>query len=77
MNSRQIDVIVLLLTPFLSFSKRLIAPCVNLLSCWDALQSALLPIVIIMVVTTVLVFAVGGLVTQWILKHRKGDKENG
>lgn len=54
-----------------------VAPCVNLLSCWDALQSALLPIVIIMVVTTVLVFAVGGLVTQWILKHRKGGKENG
>lgn len=54
-----------------------VAPCVNLLSCWDALQSALLPIVIIMVATTVLVFAVAGLVAQWIVKARKGGKDRG
>lgn len=54
-----------------------VAPCVNLLSCWDALQSALLPIIIVMVVTTVLVFAAAGLVTQWILKGRKGGMNNG
>lgn len=54
-----------------------VAPCVNLLSCWDALRSALLPILVIIVVTTVLVFAVSGLVTQWIVKGSKGGKNNG
>ena len=54
-----------------------VAPCVNLLSCWNDLQPVLLPIVIIIVVTTVMAFAAAGLVTQWILKHRRGGKDHG
>lgn len=54
-----------------------VAPCVNLLSCWDALQNILIPIAIIMVVTTIMVFAVAGLVSQWIVKGRKGGKAHG
>ena len=53
-----------------------VAPAVNLLSSWDALKDAIVPILVVMIATTVIVFAVAGLVTQWILKGRKGDKQD-
>ena len=53
-----------------------VAPAVNLLSSWDALKEAIVPILVIMIATTIIVFAVAGLVTQWILRGRKEDKED-
>jgi holin-like protein len=53
-----------------------VAPAVNLLSSWDALKNAIVPILVIMIVTTVLVFAVAGLVTKWLLRSRKGEQED-
>ncbi len=49
-----------------------VAPIVNLIDCWDLVQENLLPIGVIMVVTTVLVFAVSGLVTQGLVGKKEG-----
>ena len=51
-----------------------IAPVVNILACWELIAPHLLPISIICVVSTALVFAVGGLVTQTILKRKGASK---
>ena len=53
-----------------------VAPAVDLLSSWDALKNDIVPIVVIMIATTVIVFAVSGLVTQWILNRKKGGKKD-
>jgi holin-like protein len=53
-----------------------VAPAVNLLSSWDALKNAIVPILVVMIATTVIVFAVAGLVTQWILKGKKEDEKD-
>ena len=45
-----------------------VAPAVNLLSYFDVIAPALVPIVVIVVVSTVVVFGVAGLVTQLLLK---------
>lgn len=52
-----------------------VAPSVNLLAYWDVVAADLVPMITINVLTTLLVFAVGGLVTGWLLK--KGGKGNG
>ena len=53
-----------------------VAPAVNLLSSWDQLKDALVPILVIMIATTVIVFIVAGLVTQWCMRGKKGGKED-
>lgn len=53
-----------------------VAPAVNLLSCLDALKGAIVPILVVMVVTTIVTFAAAGLVTQWITKGKKGGKDH-
>ena len=50
--------------------------CVRILEYWGIIGSSVAAIVIISVLTTFLVFAVSGLVTQWVMK-RKGGKNNG
>ena len=45
-----------------------VAPAVNLLSYFHVIAPALVPIVVIVVVSTVVVFGVAGLVTQLLLK---------
>lgn len=52
-----------------------VAPLVNLLDHWFAIKDALLPIFFIILASTVVVFAVSGWVTQWLIR-RKGGKEN-
>lgn len=52
-----------------------VVPIVNLLDCWDTILSALLPIALIILVSTLLVFAVSGWVTQLLLK-KKEQEEN-
>lgn len=50
-----------------------VAPIVSLLDYWDVVKGDLLPIVIIVLASTVVVFAVAGLVTQLLMKGRKED----
>lgn len=52
-----------------------VAPMVNLLSCYQIIAPNLVAIVTIVLVSTVVVFAVAGLVTRAL--GRKGDKEDG
>ena len=51
-----------------------VAPSVNLLACWDLISADIVPIVVINVLTTLLVFAVTALVVKAL---SKGGKENG
>lgn len=53
-----------------------VPPAVRILEYWGIIGSSVAAIVIISVLTTFLVFAVSGLVTQWVMK-RKGGKNNG
>lgn len=50
-----------------------VAPIVGLLDCWDTIRDAVLPITIIVLISTLLVFAVSGWVTQLLLRREKGD----
>ena len=48
-----------------------VAPAVNLMDCWDQLRANWLPVVLIVVVSTVVTFGVAGMVTQWLVSRRK------
>lgn len=52
-----------------------VAPTVNLIGSWTQIAPKLIPITVIVVVSTVVVFGVSGLVTK--LLRRKEDGENG
>ena len=52
-----------------------VAPLVNLLDHWFAIKDALIPIFFIIFSSTVVVFAISGWVTQWLIR-RKGGKED-
>lgn len=52
-----------------------VAPTVGILAHWGLIAPNLVPILVIMIVSTVVVFAVSGLVTRALLK--KGGKNNG
>lgn len=52
-----------------------VAPAVKLLENWGLIAPKLVPICIITVVSTFVVFAVAGLVTQWLLK--RGGRKHG
>lgn len=52
-----------------------VAPAVSLLDCWDQLKTALIPLLLITLVSTVLVFGMGGMVTQWLM-NRKGAEND-
>ena len=52
-----------------------VAPAVNILAYWGVIAPALVPIVIIILTSTFVVFLVAGLVTQAL--RRKGGEENG
>ncbi len=51
-----------------------VAPIVGLLDHWAVIRAAVLPILLIVLATTVLVFAVAGWVTQLLIRGRKGGK---
>lgn len=51
-----------------------VAPVVNLLDCWASIKGALLPVLLIVVASTVAVFGVAGFVTQWL--RRKGGSHD-
>lgn len=51
-----------------------VAPVVNLLDSWAVVKEVLLPVLFIVVISTVAVFAVSGLITQRL--RRKGDSHD-
>ena len=51
-----------------------VAPTVKLMTYWDIIAPNLVPIVVILLTSTVVVFTVAGLVTQWL---RRKEKDNG
>ena len=53
-----------------------IPACVRILEYWGVISQNLAAILTVCVVSTVLVFAVSGWVTQWMLKGKEG-KDNG
>ena len=52
-----------------------VAPIVNLMDCWDQIRGALLPLLLIAVLSTVIVFGAAGFVTQKLM-HRKGGRDH-
>ena len=50
-----------------------VAPAVNLLAYTHIIAPDLVPVVVITVVSTFVVFAVSGLVTQWLLKKEENS----
>ena len=53
-----------------------VAPLVSLMDYWVTIKDALVPIFLIILVSTLLVFGLSGRVTQWLI-DRKGEKEDG
>ena len=53
-----------------------VGPIVSLLDHWEHLKDNLIPMLLIVLVSTVVVFAVSGWVTGLIIKSRKGDKDD-
>lgn len=51
-----------------------VAPSVNLLAYWNVISGDIVPIVVLNVLTTLLIFGVTGLVTSWLTK--KGGKKD-
>ena len=52
-----------------------VAPAVSILGYWDILAPNIVSIVLVMALSTVIVFAVSGLVTKWL--RRKGANSDG
>ncbi len=52
-----------------------VPPLANILLYWDIISPHVAAIVIITVTTTVLIFAVSGLVTKWLQKKKRGDED--
>jgi holin-like protein len=50
-----------------------VAPVVNLLGCWDLIAPHLIPITVIVLVTTVVVFAVSGKLTELFTKKKEEE----
>lgn len=53
-----------------------VAPAVNILRYWDVISPNIAGICIIVAVSTVLVFAVSGLVTKYLQKNKEGDQND-
>ena len=51
-----------------------VVPTVQLMDFWPVMRPVLIPVLVICLAGTVLVFAVSGIVTQWLI--RKGEKRN-
>ena len=48
-----------------------IAPAVKIMDIWGDIAGDLIPIIVVMVLSTIIVFAVAGWVTQWMERRRK------
>lgn len=52
-----------------------VAPAVNILAYYDVIATALVPVCVIVVSSTFVVFAAAGLVTQWLRRKAGGDDD--
>lgn len=50
-----------------------VAPIVSLMDCWADIRSHLLPIMLILILSSIVCFFVSGRVTQWLVSRRKED----
>ena len=48
-----------------------VAPVVSLIDCWDDIKTQIVPIVIVLIGSSLLCFFVSGKVTQWLMNRRK------
>lgn len=53
-----------------------VVPLVNLMDCWSQLKDNLIPLLVIIIVSTVIVFGVSGMVTQILTNRRKKRGES-
>ena len=53
-----------------------VAPVVNLIGCWDLIEPYLIPITVIVPVSTVVVFGVSGKLTQLFTKGREEPQDD-
>ncbi len=53
-----------------------VAPIVSLMDCWDIIRPHLIPIVVILIVSTFLCFAVCGWTAQFFIKKKQEGKNN-
>ena len=59
-----------------SLSVLFVVPLVNLMDYWAQIKHAVVSIILVSILSTILIFAVSGKVTQWILDRKKGGNEN-
>ncbi len=52
-----------------------VAPLVNLLDHWFAIRDDLIAIFLIILLSTIVVFAVSGRVTQWLIRRKGGEED--
>lgn len=52
-----------------------VAPTVNLMDCWERLKGSLLPLLLVLLVSTAVVFAVAGAVTQLLVGRKGGGND--
>lgn len=50
-----------------------VAPAVGIVECWNLISGDLLPIILVLLATTVLTFGISGSVVQWLRKKGDGD----
>lgn len=48
-----------------------VAPVVSLIDCWDDIKAHILPILLVMILSSVVCFFVSGIITQLLMKKRK------
>jgi len=50
-----------------------VAPVVSLIDCWDDIKAHILPILLVMILSSVVCFFVSGKITQRLMKKRKEE----
>lgn len=50
-----------------------VAPAVSLLDCWDQMRDALIPLLLITLLTTVITFGASGAVTERLIRKKEGS----
>lgn len=53
-----------------------VAPVVSLIDCWDDIKAHILPILLVMIFSSVVCFFVSGKLTQHLMKKRKEDNHD-
>ena len=53
-----------------------VAPVVNLMDCWQQIRDNWLAVSLIVLVSTFVTFGISGMVTQWVISHRKAGADH-